>query len=100
MLYPFNFDLGDTPNKISVFIYCLLWAQTSVLRRDTAIFSSTGRSAIEGRVLSVRKRLISQYLLDNERRLSPTKRTEKTGLEPVDLTAPCPSVTGQERSFR
>ncbi len=32
-----------------------------------------------------------------ERQLSPTKRTEKTGLEDVGLTASCPSVTGQLR---
>jgi hypothetical protein len=57
MLYPFNFDLGDTPNEISVFIYCLLWAQTSVLHRDTAIFSSTGRSAIEGNLLTYHDKL-------------------------------------------
>ncbi len=31
--------------------------------------------------------------------LSPTKRTEKTRLEYVGLTAPCPSATGQERPF-
>ncbi len=31
--------------------------------------------------------------------LSPTKRTEKTRLEYVGLTAPCPSALGHARSF-
>ncbi len=53
-----------------------------------------------GRAQPVGKRLYFLFRIVIERRLSPSKRTEKTWLEHVGLTASCPSVTGHERSNR
>jgi hypothetical protein len=57
-------------------------------------------SPIWGRVQPVGKRLNFLFRIIIERRLSPTKRTEKTGLEHVDLAEPCRSANGHERAYR